>query len=406
MADALPGETSLDTKSKLEPLVLSQARPSARSLLQARAEVQRDHDLQGLFQQFHPQLAQAFENPGQRNLVIEAFADQITARLTGLWGGDLAEALESARYLADEFAQLGEGIHIVSSETGKVIAKLDEKDLYQPAPVLRESGELVQPLPRIEPGMEAMIVSWVFEKGREERILAILTERAHQTALLREEGDRRLWIATRSGRARLAQSLGEDHPKTLLDRTGGTAGAFLRHFDLVLTPPEGCRGQRYHLEATMALRVNDPLTTNLSYDRLGSMRGVLAQSWVRVLAKELAATWHHSLPLGARPVDISDFTPQMLRTCETWVADPEVMLQFLRILPKATILPANGAPTLGLKGKVGILVLPEKFDLRNREVFGRWEVCASLDVDVYIPDWSVLTPVDVRGVVPHAEVVS
>ena len=392
MADLARGSSS-DLASKLEPTVTTLARPATGSLLQARADVQRDPELQALFREAKEQ--------GHSS---EWLGDNLAARLAGLWDGNLPEALEAARYLADEYAQLGEGILIVSSETGKVIARLDEKDLYQPAPVPRESGGMAIPLPRIEPGMEALIVSWVFEKGREERIEAILTERAHQTALLREEGDRRLWVATRKGRARLAQSLSEDHPMTLLARSGGTAGAFLKHFDLALEAPSEGQGQTYRLGMTMALRVHDPLTTNLRYDRLGSMRGVVAQGWVRDLGRQIAEEVRRKNFPSRLELSIEDITKPVLQASDTWVADPDVLLALLRVQAGTPILPVNGAPTLGLKGKVGVIVVPERFDVQNREVFGRWEVLATLDVRVFVQDWSRMQPVEILGLAHQAQV--
>lgn len=396
MPDEITRGSSSDLSSKLEPRVTSLAKPSVQNLLQARAEVQRDAATKQLFldakEQGHP---------------TEWLVDQLASRLAGLWDGNLPEAQEAARYLADEFTQLGEGILIVSTETGKAIAKLDESDLYTPAPVPRESGNFAEPLPRIEPGMEAMIVSWGLEKSREERVEALLAQRANQTALLREEGDRRLWIATRKGRARMAGALADDHPKTLLERAGGTSGAFLKHFDLALDPPEGAEGGRtYRLEATMALRVQDPLTSNLQYDRLGSMRGVVAQSWIRELGKQLArdaVRVDHPVVWQSNKLTLE----QIKQAAETWVASPEVMLRFFEVTPgKApTIMPVDGSATLGLKGKVGTIVVPETCHVQNREVFGRWEVHASLEIQVFI-DWSKTLPVDVQGLAYVAQVLT
>lgn len=401
MADLVKG-SSLDLASKLEPKVTSLAHPSTDFLLQARADVQRDPELQALFRQFQEhRLNVGYDVEEQKEQAVEALGDQLASRLAGLWGGNFIEALEAARYLADEYSQIGEGILIVSSQTGKVIAKLDEKDLYQPAPVPRESGGLALPLPRIEPGLEAMIVSWVFEKGREERIEALLAERANQTALLREEGDRRLWIATRKGRAALAHSLSEDHPMTLLSRSGGTAGAFLKHFELTLQPPEGQTAAVYRLETTMALRVHDPLTTNLQYDRLGSMRGAVAQGWVRDLGRQIAEDAHRQVPFWT--ISAEEITKSWIQTSETWVADPDVLLAFLKV-GRVPVLPVNGAPTIGLKGKLGTIVVPETFEVQNREIFGRWEVLATLDVKVYLPDWSLITTAVIQGLAITAQV--
>lgn len=392
MPDITKGSSS-DLSSKLEPKVDSLAKPSSDWLLQGRAEVQRNADLQDLFR--------------EKDKSVEWVADMVAARLAGLWNGNIGDASQVARYLVDEHRQLGEGVYLVSNETGLVLAKLSEEDIYQPPPVPRTNGNLAMPLPRVHPGTEALIVSHLFEKGREERLTAILAERAEQTALLREEGDRRLWIATRKGRAQLAQSLGENHPKRLLELAGGTAGAFLSHFDLALTPPEGVQGRVLHVSTSSTLRVNDPLTTNLNYDRLGSLRGILAQGWVRDLAKQISIERHLSIPLGGHPINIDDVTPAMIRRCELYVMDPEVMLAFLKKEPRGNMyLPANGAYTIGFSGKVGTLVIPDTFDLQSREISGRWEVSGDLNVEVYIPDWTVLNAIHVQGVAFQGEVVA
>jgi hypothetical protein len=389
MADLAKG-SSLDLMSRLEPKVESLAKPGHDWLLQGRADVRANKDIQDLFL--------------EKDRSPEWITDMVASRLAGLWEGNIAEASEVARYLVDEHRQLGEGIFLVSSETGKVIARIDEKDFYQPEPVYRPSGELAPPLPRLQPGMEALIVTHFHEKGREERILSILTERAHQTALLREEGDRRLWIATRAGRARLAEALGENHPKRLLELAGGSAGAFLSHFDIALTPPDG-ESRIFYLTATSSLRVNDPLTSNLNYDRLGTLRGVLAQGWVRDLAKQLSIERHLGIPLGGHPINISDITPSILQREEMWVTDPETMLALLKRDRRSSMyLPVDGAYTIGFSGKLGTLIVPEKFDLQSREVFGRWEVTGGLEVSVHIPDWTKITAAEIRGIDPHVEV--
>lgn len=379
---------SSELASKLEPSVRSLARPLAESLLQARADVHRSKDLQAVFQQ-----AREEEHP------IGWLADNLTVRLAGIWGTDLAEAAEAARYLADEFDQLGEGIFVVSSETGKVIAKLDESDIYQPAPVPRESGEMAQPLSRIEPGLEAQIITWVFEKEREERITALLRERAHQTALLRQEGDRRLWVATRKGRTRMAEVLSQDHPKTLLEGSGGTSGSFLRHFDVILDPVEGA--EPFHLETQSTLRVHDQTTVNLQYDRLNGLRGILPQGWLRELARQLSVRAHREVP--PRTVLASNLSSGDIQGPEMWVADPETMLAFLdRLSNRVVVMPVDGSKPIGLTGKIGTLVIPEDFELENREIFGRWEVYARLVCHVVIYDWTKIRTLNVEGLAHQA----
>jgi hypothetical protein len=189
---------------------------------------------------------------------------------------------------------------------------------------------------------------------------------------------------------------------TLLSRSGGTSGAFLKHFDLTLEPPEGVQGQAYRLEMKMALRVHDPLTTNLRYDRLGSMRGVVAQGWVRDLGRQLANEAHRVL--GDYPIRLEELTKQRIQAFDTWVADPDILLALFNVASGTSIMPVNGSSTIGLIGKVGFIVVPEKFDVQNREVFGRWEVLATLEVQVHISHWEGITPFEIQGLSHSAQV--
>jgi len=392
MSDAIVRGSSSDLLSKLEPQVTSLARPDASSLLQARADIQRDPELQALFRE-----AKEKGHPS------EWLADGLAARLAGAWN-NLPDALEASRYLADEFSQLGEGILIVSSDTGKAIAKLDEQDLYTPAPVPRESGHLAQPLTRIEPGLEGQIISWIFEKGREQQIEALLQRRAHQTDLLKEDGDRRLWIATRNGRARMARAISEDNPKVLLGQTGGTAGAFLSHFVVAHEAPGTGEFFGYQGETKTTLRIHDPTTSNLHYDRMNSMRGVLAQGWVRGIAGRLSEEAHRRLPPTS--VAVSELTKKDLPDAYFWVTDPDAMLAMLLVerSVRPITLPVPGAKTTGFRGKVGTIVVPEAFGLRSREIFGRWEVTGVVDCKVYIHDWSLFRTLEITGLAHQAQV--
>ena len=386
MPDDLVRTLEPEGLSKIDPQVRSLARPTASALLQARADIQREASLQELFREAR-----------ERGHTPEWIADNLSIRLAGIWGGNFAEAVEASRYLADEYFQLGQdAIVLVSQETGQVIAQLSEDDLYDPEPVRREASDhLAQPLRRIRPELAGFIATWNFEKAQEERITALLAARANQTALLRDEGDRRLWMASREGRERVARALSEDHPLTLLEQAGGTAGAFLRHFDLSLdSPPSGALS--YRLEASHSILLVDPTTLNLSYDRLGSLRGVLAQTWIRQIAGQLS----HAVHGRGRSLNwsVDQLSQSEIEEWQTWAAHPDVYLAFRNVAPKLACLPTESVLALGLTGKVGTIYVPASFASGSREIFARWVVRNAIQVAVQIDDWSKLVAATVSGV--------
>lgn len=383
--------TSEDLASRLEPKVTSLAKPTVEGLLQARADIQRNSSLKELFLQARSEERSA-----------EWLADNLAPRLAGIWGQDFGEALEASRYLADEFFQLGdEGILLVSRETGKVLCRLTEDDWYQPGLVPRESGNFAQPLVRIRPELEGLLVSWSFEKGREERLEAIIRDRLNQTALLREEGDQRLLIASRKGRAQLSAAVGQEGATALLRRAGGTAGAFLGHFHIDGGKPPA-EAVQVTLRATTRFHVGDPLTSNISHDRLGSLKGVAAQEWVRELGNYISKASRSSCEVES--VDESELTTGLFDGWPTWVADPDALAIFKRIQPSLVVLPTPTAQPCGFKGQVGTLWFPEPVKVESRELFNRWETYAGVECFLVL-DWSSVKALSISGIVPYTEVV-
>jgi hypothetical protein len=383
---------------RLDPEVLSKADPAVDWLLQARADLSRDRILQRIFLDARKE---------GRN--TESVADAAGSYLAGQWGGHEDAAYEAALYLADEFEQLGEGIHLVSTETGRVIITLTEEDLWQPAMVPREGGGMAQPLKRIRPDLEALIVTWTFEKSREERIVSELARRGHQTALLREKGDPRLLVATRAGRRRIVQGLIDFTPEELLRAAGGTSGTFLRHWDLGTTePPLG------HLEvlqgaatARSEMGVQDQTTVNLHHNRAGTLQGALTQGWIRQMALHLAEERkRRSDEVGNRlRIQVRDLTADHLGQTKFWVAPPELVFTLQRLQPGCTVLPVDRAPLIGLtKPKVGVIVVPEEFLAENTERFDTWSVATHLDYTLWI-DWDAIRHIGIEGIEYQAHVV-
>ena len=390
LAKVSKGERAL--AQRLDPTIETVAKPASDWLLQGRADANSDLTLQALFRE-----AKA-EDRG-----ADWLAEVVENRLLTLWKGEGRHHVgEVARYLADEYFQLGEGIHLVSKETGRVIVTVTEDDIYQPAMVPREGGGMAKPLPRLNPALEAFITTWTFEQGREERILMDLVEKGHKVMTL---DDPRLHAAIRAGRSQIVRDVAESSPESLLRAAGGTSAAFLDYFDLRTTPPddasepdlEGC------IEAKSVLHIGDPTTTNPMHDRRAALRGVIPQGWVREMARALAAEAHRRLKDRVVTFD-KDHMPATNELPGTfWVIPPEAVREFIQ--PTWTIMPVEGAKILGIwKPKVGTIQIPEQMAAASHELFDRWEAVADLDYKMWI-DWGALTCLEVTGLEYQAVVV-
>lgn len=343
---------------RYEPQVISKANPEPPDLLEGRRRVQSDPTLKGIF-------LKAQESGST--------ADDLAKELAGYLEPDVAQ------FLADEYAQLGAtGIHLVSTETGRVVLTLTEKDIYQPAPVPREnSTTLATPLPRIRPELESAIVSWVHDKDREQDMLRKLSEKGYQTELLQTLGDPRLLIATTRGRKHITASLARQDPKALLGSVGGTAGAFLNLFEVVEEAPAG---DFTHLGATVAsssvMGVQDPLTTNLQHNRPSVMRGAMVQNWLRLIAAHIAVLRHKQGSITTLTI------AEALRLKGAlWAAPADAVLPLQPA--KIPVLPIDG-PAVLFQGPLGYLKVPPEFRLGSREIVDRWETRSELDFEVWL----------------------
>jgi hypothetical protein len=373
---------------RLDPQVETKAQPQRDWLLQARADINSDTDLQQIFREARAE----GRSP-------ESVADAVSSYLTAKWGGHGSEAYEAALYLANEHDQLGEGVHLVSTETGRVTLTLAEKDIWQPPDVPREGGGMVKPLPRIRPDLESLVVTWTFDQVREQHIVQALAARGHQTDLLRQEGDPRLLVATRAGRRQIVQGIVGHTPKALLEATGGTAAAFLRHLDLRTTEPVGTALQALSgvVTARSKMTIADQTTVNLHHNRARTLQGALAQGWVRDIARRL------SLAVQARSSAVGEIDAHELRAEHLgdvawfWVAPPELVSVIQELRPNCTILPSDGAALIGfLKPKVGALVVPEEFAAEHHERFDQWEVATHLPYQLWV-DWDAFKYLPVGG---------
>jgi len=386
---------------RLEVSVTSKAEPRSENLVQARAYLQSDPELKRIREQFIKEGASK-----------EWLTDAMAVRLGGLWDDTstpFSEILETATYLADEADQLGEGIFLASTETGKIQIVLDEDDIYQPAPVPREGGGMAVPLKRIRPDLESAIVCHIHEQAREERILQRLREKLPQTRLIVDGEDSRLRIATRRGRSAIVESVSKLAPKTLLEAAGGTAGTFLKSLDIVTEdrPPDPACWDDLGDDVAVArskLGIQDPTTFNLSYNREAVLRGTIPQEWARKMARRLADAVHKSRPpIVATPAD--ELSLDDLHEIWFWLLPPDAIGPFKRIDPRIQAMPVEGIQPVGIvSGNVlGVLVVAESFGAASKELFARWETEAHLEYKLYVNQNAVF-PLRVTGLA-HAAVV-
>lgn len=340
------------------PTVLSKADPSAIELLMARGRAQHSSVLKETFQR-------AKEEVWSSETLAEHIASNIDA------------PLDVAQYLADEYLQLGEGIFIISTITGKVIGTLREEDIYLPAPVPREgSDRLAQPLPRIRPDIEAAIILQGFEDAREKRILETLQAKGHQTELLIALGDPRLLVATRLGRRSIVEDLANYDPKELLAACGGTSAAFLGCFELIDTEPSTT--DLTYLSGTVfsksIMGVQDPTTFNLRYDRALAIRAALVQGWVREIAGALS-----SMDLPVQTLNLNALSD---RKGGLYVAAPHLVRPIWQVNPDLAVLPVS-CRTYCISKPAGYIRVPKAFKALNKEVFDRWEASSYLDYEIW-----------------------
>lgn len=83
------------------------------------------------------------------------------------------EMMEAASFIMDEYEQLGRGNFLVSTRTGKVIARVTAEDVYHPAPMMREREEggpqhlVHKDEIHLKPEIEAFFLWNAFEEERE-----------------------------------------------------------------------------------------------------------------------------------------------------------------------------------------------------------------------------------------------
>lgn len=353
--------TTENALTHLMPEVRTLARPTSGALLSARAIVQRDPDLQAAFVQAKADGWDAERLARHVTPMLEAFME----------AGD--DARQAALYLADEYVQGGDGILILSRQTGKALARITEDDVWQPGPTRREDGSLVKPLPRLRPELEGFLVQWTFDRSREQDFLSSLTPSQAGTTTAK--------ALTHEGRKGIVERLRANADQLLASVKGNVLG-FLESFDPWeddRTPEWLTPLPRTTAFARTSMALSDFKATNLRFDVLTHQQGVIGALWVQDMARTLA----FACPTVQ---DVDEPTPELLDEASFWVGQGPVMDLCQR--EGRPSLAVDGEVSVGLRSPVGtIQIHPESYRVATREVRDRWEVVAAVEYTLWV-DWS------------------
>jgi hypothetical protein len=356
----------------ITPEVRTLARPASVRLLAVRFELQRSPSLKALFIQAK---AEAW--------AVEKLVDVILPGLEVTLEGTPEELRQAALYLADEYFQIGDALLIVSRDTGRAIARITEADIWEPSKQRREDGSLIKALPRLRPELEGFLIQWVFDQSHEAQVKADLAKRSTNTAFLAQEGDPKLRVVTRTGRLEIVQQIRERAPE-ILGSLRGLTKDFLDAFEIKTSEGAyvGSLIPRSVAFCRTQMNIADQRAINLSFDVPTQQRSAIGSSWVREILRTIALSHPYMKSLEYTSITESD-----LEGAHLWAGNHSAVsvVKF----PGKSILYIESERAVGFKpGKVGTLVLhPETYNVRSREVVNRWEVAASVEFTVWV-DWS------------------
>ncbi len=345
-----------------------------------------------------------FQQARSEGWTPERLAGAITPELEQALECEPEAAIEVAQYLADEFFQLGDSVLVCDRATGRAIARISDADMYQPPDQRRESGEIVRPLPRLNPNLEGFLVSYIFEQERDVALRTELAARLPRTEFLTTENDPRLGAITRAGRLGIAQDVRAALPDVLEGVQGG-ARAFLGYFEHTATPREGLDAlPRRTAEARGRQNIVDSKAMNLRFSWEATIKARTGAGWVR----EMAAHVVNEARTRVRPdLRLTVAHPLLAREhvegYPFWIGDPATLRALQTIPAAAGMQPPTWAmmsifPCLpDFQGAVGfhgsflgpcgaITVHPEAYDFQTREIHGRWEMVARMEYTLHI-DW-------------------
>ena len=348
--------------SPLAPTIQTTANPGGELLKLGRSIVQTD----GLCRRI-------FGSDSTKEQLVDAAATAIAMRYEDI---DDESLLQVSEYLADEFQQLQKGLYVLHPETGRVVAVIREEDFWHGPPVPRESGNMVQPLPRIRPELEGFITSWFSERDRENRIFKDrLVRLSKSTGIDLDPSDSRLSIATQEGRKSLVAPLAQEAPHSFLRRCGGSTGAFLKCFRIIDSDDSIPTGftplTPFVATARSALRIAEAGTFSSGFNRTSHLRGVFGQGWVREIARAIGLQGRDKFQTGS----ISNNTRVI-------VSSPDSVNHFRQY--NRPVLPVESVGPLAFEEGSGIIKLPEHHELGNAELSDVWYTASAVEVEVFV----------------------
>lgn len=305
--------------------------PTKPNLELLRRMLKSDSELRLLFEQLTgEELQEAF-----LNRVRESFPE-------------IEDVEETARYIWDEYEQLGRGHFLVSSVTGKVVARVTSSDVYHPAPMIREDEEggpvhlVHKDTVHLLPQIEAYFVHSVFEEARELDYLAYVQSSGVLAAGANSE------FFTRAGRLSLLEKL----ESTLFT----DSPSFLKKF-LSVYPITDTLETFETFETT--IEVVRPLQDLKSYSLRQNFLGSLKNGVAYRLLDQLA------LWFEARATDGPHLEPPCFAFAKVW-GDVSVTL------PTSNVYVGPGAIRI------------RDFKVLGMEIHGSWYIKATASLDIQV----------------------
>jgi hypothetical protein len=331
--------------------IVTEAKPSTTMLLRAREVIRTNRAVRDLF-------CTARKEGWESTRLADAFMQYLEEE-------DRQEAWEAALYVADEYAQVGDKPLLVHQETGRAICTLTDEDLWQPPLTLRSDGSMVERPLMVNPMLLSGLLQVISDTAREQAILQAFQERCVQTQYLRDNGDPRLDILTRSGRASITARLQQEGIPLPVQ---GDAAAFFEHFQGI--PEPHWVHQQIVLDGTVALNIADLRTTNLRYDVFGASRASIGRAWARSLAQTL-------MRLVPRP-GVSLTEARTTLQDAVFLVGPE----WAAIEPRLVI---DGVVLMGFKSRVvGALDLHSHTEVKHIEISDRMEIRGEVTADLWL----------------------
>jgi hypothetical protein len=291
---------------------------SPEHLRVARIEVSGDPSLQALFIRARDE-----------NLEESWLADNLAVRLSARWGGtDFEIATEVAAVLAHEVYEFPDKPLAIVDRQGTVIGRYSPNDVYQPVPVARESGNMVEPLPRLRPEIEGALVTRVHNLAREEAGLEAMTARVGQTAIQREDGDQRFDLYTWGGRQRIL----EEFPARLRERVIENRSTHLELLSLIQdVAPVGVMATTFNTPIQLIISLRDLQAVNLRSSIHNRIVDAVVGEWTRFIG-----TLYMTSPINSVTTETLETLANL--PCRAWVAPAELAVPLRRLAPDQRVL--------------------------------------------------------------------